>query len=79
MYQARLKIIEGQVRGISGMLEENRYCGDILIQISAINQSLKSLGQELLKNHFNTCVVDEIQKNHTEIIEETMDLIKRLS
>ena len=74
----RLKTIEGQVRGVSLMVSENRYCNDILIQISAINKSLKSLGSEILKNHLETCVVREIKKDNLEVLDEVMDLIRRL-
>ncbi len=76
--QNQLKTIEGQVRGISNMIEEDRYCNDILIQISAINNSLKSIGKKILKNHLSTCVVDDIKNNKLEIIDEVMDLIGRL-
>lgn len=74
----RLKTIEGQVRGIIGMIDDDRYCDDILIQISAVNKSLKSLGSELLKNHLSTCVIQDIKDDKLEIIDEVMELIKRL-
>jgi len=77
--KTRLKTIEGQVRGVSSMIDEDRYCDDILIQISAINHSLKSLGNQLLKIHLSTCVVDHIKNDKMDIIEEVMDLIKRLN
>ncbi len=76
--KTRLKTIEGQVRGISNMLDEDRYCHDILIQISAINKSLKSLGEEILKKHLESCVVKEIKNDNLTIINEVMELIKRL-
>lgn len=76
--QKRLKTIEGQVRGIAGMIEDDRYCGDVLIQISAIDKSLKSLGNEILKGHLETCVTKDIQENKLESIDEVMDLIRRL-
>ncbi len=75
----RLKIIEGQVRGVNQMIEDNRYCDDILIQISAITESLKSLGNEILKNHLSTCMVEDIQNNKLDVIDEVMDLFKRLN
>ena len=77
--QNRLKTIEGQVRGVSQMIDDNRYCNDILIQISAINKSLKSLGNEILKIHLSSCVVDEIKSDHLEIIDEVMHLFKSLN
>lgn len=75
----RLKTIEGQVRGIMSMIEEDRYCDDVLIQISAIDKSLKSLGSEILKSHLSTCVVEDIKNDQLEIIDEVMELIKRLN
>ncbi len=74
----RLKTIEGQVRGITNMIEMDRYCGDILIQMSAIEKSLKSVGNEILREHLSTCVVEEVQKGKVTIMDEVMDLIKTL-
>ncbi|MCI6266788.1 MAG: metal-sensing transcriptional repressor [Erysipelotrichaceae bacterium] len=77
--KTRLKTIEGQVRGISNMIEEDRYCNDILTQLLAINKSIKSLSNDILKNHLATCVVDDIQNNHLDVIDEVMDLIGRIN
>lgn len=77
--KTRLNKIEGQVRGISLMIDNDRYCDDILTQISAIEKSLKSLGNEILRNHLSTCVVNEIKNDNLEIINEVMDLIRRLN
>ena len=74
----RLKIIDGQVRGLISMVDNDRYCGDLLIQISAVDQSLKSLGSRILKNHLETCVVNDIKNDKLEIIDEVMDLISKL-
>lgn len=77
--KTRLKIIEGQVRGIIGMIDDDRYCDEVLMQISAINNSLKSLGNQILKSHLSTCVVEDIKNDKMEIIDEVMELIKRLN
>ncbi len=74
----RLNIIEGQVRGIKQMITDDRYCDDVLVQIAAVNQSLKSLGNYVLENHLKTCVTREIQKGNLDILEEVMKLIKKL-
>lgn len=74
----RLNRIEGQVRGISKMLLEERHCDDILIQISAINNSLKSLGNEILKKHMKTCMVEDIKNEKFESIDEIIYLIGRM-
>ena len=78
-FKKRLRIIEGQVRGLMTMIDEDRYCDEVLIQISAIDNALKSLGTKMLKNHLSTCVVDDIKKDHLEVIDEVMDLIKKLN
>ena len=74
----RLNIIEGQVRGINQMIKEDRYCNDILIQIAAVTNALKSLGNNILDRHLRTCVVREIKEDNLEIIDEVMDLVKKL-
>lgn len=74
----RLSIIEGQVRGVIGMIEDDRYCSDVLIQISAISKGLESLGEELIKNHMKTCVVEDIKSDKLETIDEVIDLYKKL-
>lgn len=74
----RLKIIDGQVNGVIKMIDEDRYCDDILIQLAAINKSIKSLGNKLLKTHLETCVVENIKNNNLEIIDEVIDLFSRL-
>lgn len=74
----RLNIIEGQVRGISKMIEDDRYCDDVLIQIAAINSALKSIGNNILESHLKTCVANDIQKGNLSIIDDVMDLVKKL-
>lgn len=74
----RLNIIEGQIKGIKQMIEDDRYCSDVLIQISAIDKSLKSLGKEILKSHLSTCVVEDIKNDNLEVIEEVIDLFDKL-
>ena len=77
--QKRLNIVEGQVRGVSQMIADNRYCSDILIQLSAINKSLKSIGEEILRNHLTSCFINNIKDNQDEAIAEIMDLFKKLN
>lgn len=74
----RLNIIEGQIRGINQMIADDRYCDDVLIQIAAVNKSLKSLGNYILEKHLKTCVSHEIQNGNLDILEEVMLLIKKL-
>lgn len=74
----RLSRMVGQLNGISRMLDENRYCGDILIQISAVESALQSFGYLVLKDHMETCVAEEIRKGNQDIISETVELVKKL-
>ncbi len=74
----RLKRIEGQVRGIQGMIEEDRYCVDILTQVAAIQSALNSFNKVLLSNHIKTCVVDDIRNGHDEVVDELCATIQRL-
>ena len=74
----RLKRIEGQVRGVEGMLEKGAYCTDILIQVSAITSALNSFNKELLSNHMKTCVASNIREGNDEVIDELLDTLKKL-
>lgn len=76
--QNRLSRMIGQLGGISKMLEDNRYCGDILVQVAAVESALQSFGYSILQDHLETCVVEEIHKGNTGIMDEAMDLIRRL-
>ena len=76
--QNRLNRIIGQMNGISKMLEDNRYCGDILTQVAAVESALQSFGYVVLREHLDSCVVEEIQQGNTEIMDETIELIKKL-
>ena len=75
----RLSRMAGQLNGIGKMLDENRYCGDILIQVAAVESALQSFGYIILQNHMKTCVVEEIRKGNTAVVEETVELMKKLS
>ncbi|MGN0354744.1 MAG: metal-sensing transcriptional repressor [Muricoprocola sp.] len=74
----RLKRIEGQVRGLQGMLERNAYCIDILVQVSAVNAALNSFNKKLLANHIQTCVADNIRQGNDEVIEELVNILPKL-
>ena len=74
----RLKRIEGQVRGVEGMLENNAYCTDILTQVSAITSALNSFNKALLANHMKTCVVDNIREGNDEVVDELVSTLQKL-
>lgn len=76
--QNRINRIIGQLNGIKNMIDDNRYCGDILIQIGAVESALQSLGYIILQDHMQTCVVQEVRNGNEEIMEEVLELIKRL-
>lgn len=74
----RLKRIEGQVRGIQGMVERDCYCTDILVQVAAVNAALNSFNKVLLANHLRTCVTENIRNGNDEIIDELVTLLQKL-
>lgn len=76
--QKRLKRISGQINGVSKMLDENRYCGDVLIQISAIESALKEVGYIVLRDHLLTCVSSDIKNNDFSSLEEAIEISKKL-
>ena len=74
----RLSRIEGQVRGIKNMVEEERYCVDILNQVSAIQAALNGFGKELLASHIHSCVVADIRAGKDEAVDELCETIKKM-
>ncbi|MBQ2935331.1 MAG: metal-sensing transcriptional repressor [Lachnospiraceae bacterium] len=76
--QNRLNRMIGQLNGISRMLNENRYCGDILTQVAAVESALQGFGYIVLQEHLQTCVIEEIEKGNEGIMEEVIDLVKKL-
>jgi DNA-binding FrmR family transcriptional regulator len=74
----RLSRIEGQVRGVKNMVEENRYCIDIVTQVSAIQAALNSFNRVLLSNHIKTCDVDDIKKGSEDTVEELCATLQKL-
>lgn len=74
----RLCRIEGQVRGLKKMLEEDAYCPDILTQVSAVKAALDSFSRVLLSNHIRTCVVDDIKEGNDETVDELVNVVQKL-
>ena len=75
----RLKRIAGQVSGIEKMVDENRYCGDILIQITAVEKALKEVGYMILEDHMVSCVYEDMQNNDTASLKEALEICKKLN
>lgn len=74
----RLNRVEGQIRGVRKMVEEERYCVDILTQVSAIQAALNAFNKELLSNHIQTCVVEDIKNGNEEVVDELCVTIQKL-
>ena len=74
----RLKRIEGQIRGIIGMMENDAYCNDILIQSAAVNAAVNSFNKELLATHIRTCVARDIREGKDETIDELVATLQKL-
>lgn len=74
----RLNRIEGQVRGIRGMIEKDAYCADVLVQSAAVNAAINSFNKDLLSRHIHSCVVRDIKNGDEEVIDELMKLISKL-
>lgn len=74
----RLNRIEGQIRGIKKMIENDSYCTDILVQVSAVNAALNSFNKVLLANHIRTCVAEDIREGKEETIDELVFTLQKL-
>lgn len=74
----RLNRIEGQIRGIKGMVEKDTYCSDILVQVAAVNAALNSFNKVLLANHIRTCVAQDIRDGNEETIDELVAILQKL-
>lgn len=76
--QNRLNRISGQIGGIKAMLEDNRYCGDILTQVAAVESALQAFGYCILEEHLQTCVAEGVRQGDEDILREAVGLIKKL-
>jgi len=73
----RLSRIEGQVRGIKSMVDQDRYCVDILTQVSAVQSALNAFNKNILASHIKTCVVDDIREGNAETVDELCKTIQK--
>lgn len=74
----RLSRIEGQVRGIKGMLEKDAWCPDILVQVAAVSAALNAFNRELLSSHIKTCVIEDIRSGKDETVDELVQTLQKL-
>jgi DNA-binding FrmR family transcriptional regulator len=77
--ERRLNRAIGQLGGVKAMLDDNRYCGDVLIQLTAAQSAIKKVSEILLREHLNTCVVEQVRAGNVEIMDEAMDLVSRFA
>ena len=73
----RLSRIEGQIRGIKGMLDKSAYCPDILTQVAAAGSALNDFGRELLSNHIRTCVVEDVRAGKEDTVDELLTTLQK--
>lgn len=74
----RLNRIEGQIRGVKGLIEKDTYCDEVLNQIAAIQSALNSVGKLLLENHIKSCVVERLQEGDHEVVDELLTTVQKL-
>ena len=67
----------GQLGGIRQMVDDDRYCGDVLTQLAAVESAVKAISREVMRDHLETCVVERIQSGDTEVVDEVMGLFKK--
>lgn len=75
----RINRIEGQLHGIKKMIQEDEECNDILVQLSAVQNSVKSLSNLILENHLYTCVANDVEEGNLEIVDELISLFKKFN
>ena len=75
--QKRLNRAIGQLNGVKAMIDDNRYCGDVLIQLAAAESAVRKVSQMLLSNHMHTCVVEQVRRGNDQVIDEALQLIQR--
>lgn len=75
---SRLNRVEGQIRGIKGMIEKDTYCDDVITQMAATQAALNSVAKILLEGHMKNCVVERIQAGEYEVVDELLTTIKKL-
>lgn len=75
---SRLNRVEGQIRGIKGLIEKDTYCDDVLTQIAAAQSALNSVGKLLLEGHMKSCIVERIQAGEHEVVDELLVTVRKL-
>ena len=73
----RLNRAIGQLNGVKAMIEDDRYCGDVLTQLAAAESAVRAVSRMVMQDHLKTCVVERIQQGDTEVVDEAMDLLRK--
>ncbi|MEE1209403.1 MAG: metal-sensing transcriptional repressor [Parafannyhessea umbonata] len=73
----RLNRAIGQLNGVKAMIEDDRYCGDVLTQLAAAESAVRAVSRMVMQDHLKTCVVERIQQGDTEVVDEVMDLLRK--
>lgn len=73
----RLNRAIGQLNGVKAMIEDERYCGDVLTQLAAAESAVRAVSRMVMQDHLKTCVVERIQQGDTEVVDEVMDLLRK--
>ena len=77
--QRRLNRAIGQLNGIKDMVDDNRYCGDVLTQLAAVESAVRRVSEIILRDHMRTCVIEEIRDGNDEVVDELVDLMRKFS
>ena len=75
--QRRLNRVIGQLGGVKTMIDDNRYCGDVLLQLAAAEKAVHRVSELLLENHLQTCVIEQVREGNDAVVDEAMDLIRK--
>ena len=75
--QKRLNRAIGQLGGVKAMIDDNRYCGDVLVQLAAAEKAVHRVSELILENHLHTCVVEQVRQGNDAVVDEAMDLIRK--
>ena len=75
--QKRLNRVIGQLNGVKGMIDDNRYCGDVLVQLAAVESAARVISLMLLQDHLETCVAEQLRQGNDDVIEEAVQLVKK--
>lgn len=73
----RINRAAGQLNGVKTMVEQDRYCGDVLTQLAAVESAVRAVSREVLRDHLETCVVQRVQAGQTEVVDEVLDLLRK--